>query len=449
MGEYIRTSERFTESTANMTTSADRLGMTIFNKLEPHLSPLLDRLSNFVDRHDRDIGEVFDRLGKAVEDVDWAQVGRGVENAGRAISFATSNAKLMTDAMELLAANWAFRALFGRGIVGAIAATPAGRAAAITGSLSGDTPGGGSGRRNTPEENAEIERRNAETNSRYGYTGHLLHDLGVWWRGGRPSSRLPGGPGSGFENPSEVLPPSSMAPTSREREERLRVGRNVLMGLGRSRVEAAGIMAGLMNESGLNPGAVGDSGTAFGLAQWHAARRALITSGFGRSPVGASFEDQIRMVDWELRNSPDERGANDRLHRAATYHEAGGAFRRYYERPLNADRDASISAATAEALGRRWENDLPHQEPGGTTSDTPQRNPRNLPLHDDPSTWPRPPSDGGNSTVRIDINHTNVPPGVTMTPTIKGDGVELSSVRIGRSMERAGPTNGFNPFGVP
>lgn len=104
-----------------------------------------------------------------------------------------------------------------------------------------------------------------------------------------------------------------------------------MMGMGWSYEQAVGIVANLKEESGGNPYAIGDQGKAFGLAQWHPDRQAQFKSLFGYDMRQSSAFDQLRFVDWELRNS--ERGAGNAVAQALTYNQAKDAFLRFYERP--------------------------------------------------------------------------------------------------------------------
>lgn len=159
--------------------------------------------------------------------------------------------------------------------------------------------------------------------------------------------RLPGGTVGGI--PASMGTP---AVPKREQEQRARAARDQLVKLGWAPHQAAGIVANLFNESGMNPGAIGDSGQAYGVAQWHADRRAAIEKGVGKPVVGMSVEEQVNAVDWELRHT--EKAAGDRIRASRTAAEAGDATSRYYERPRNVDVEASNRAASADAFDRRW-----------------------------------------------------------------------------------------------
>jgi Phage tail lysozyme len=65
-----------------------------------------------------------------------------------------------------------------------------------------------------------------------------------------------------------------------------------LTSTGASTIQAIGIMANMINESSLNPEAVGDQGTSFGLVQQHGAQYATLVSGQPATDMTA----QIKVV---------------------------------------------------------------------------------------------------------------------------------------------------------
>lgn len=71
---------------------------------------------------------------------------------------------------------------------------------------------------------------------------------------------------------------------------------------GWSRIAAMGIAANLFGESGLRTDAVGDSGKAIGIAQWHPNRQKDIESKFGKSLREMNLYEQLDAVDWELKD---------------------------------------------------------------------------------------------------------------------------------------------------
>lgn len=99
--------------------------------------------------------------------------------------------------------------------------------------------------------------------------------------------------------------------------------------------QATGLVANLMGESGLNPGAVGDGGKAFGIAQWHPDRQAEFEAKFGHSIKSSTFGEQLEFVKLELMDK--EGKALQALRKANTVSEAVAAGLEY-ERPNPANR---------------------------------------------------------------------------------------------------------------
>lgn len=120
--------------------------------------------------------------------------------------------------------------------------------------------------------------------------------------------------------------------------------------------QAAGIVGNLQAECGQNLAferAVGDAGTAFGLAQWRNERLDKFEEVFGFPLVQGSFEDQLNYVDWELRNT--EKKAGKRLAKATEAGKAAEIVDQYYERSSGEHR--SIRIANAEKILRLYGKD--------------------------------------------------------------------------------------------
>jgi hypothetical protein len=97
--------------------------------------------------------------------------------------------------------------------------------------------------------------------------------------------------------------------------------------------QAAGIAGNLYGESGLNPRAVGDSGLAYGVAQWHPDRQATFKRVMGMPITQSTAMQQYQFVNWELNNT--EKKAGNILRSTTDVAGATYAFMRGYERPAN------------------------------------------------------------------------------------------------------------------
>lgn len=108
-------------------------------------------------------------------------------------------------------------------------------------------------------------------------------------------------------------------------------------GKGWTHDQAAGIVANLNRESSMSENAVGDSGQAYGLAQWHPDRQANFKKKFGKDIKGSSQEEQWDFVNHEL-TSGTEQGAGQRLKMAQNAAQAGSTISAYYERPAEREK---------------------------------------------------------------------------------------------------------------
>ena len=96
--------------------------------------------------------------------------------------------------------------------------------------------------------------------------------------------------------------------------------------------QACGILAQADAESSLDPTAVGDKDTAFGMFQWHGARATVIKKGCGVDVAKLPpMTDQLTAALWELNHS--EHSASIQIKLATTAYDAGYAAARFWERP--------------------------------------------------------------------------------------------------------------------
>lgn len=120
--------------------------------------------------------------------------------------------------------------------------------------------------------------------------------------------------------------------------------------------QACGIVANLEAESGLRPDAVGDSGLAYGIAQWHPDRQAGFTALLGKPIRESSLEEQLYWVHAELQST--EKAAGTALAACTTAAEAGACVSRRYERPADREGEATKRAALAETIFQQLNYDV-------------------------------------------------------------------------------------------
>ena len=121
-----------------------------------------------------------------------------------------------------------------------------------------------------------------------------------------------------------------------------------LMKQGLSPVAAAGLAANFQAESGFNPAAVGDSGKAYGIGQWHPDRQAKFKDVMGFDIQGSSIFDQAKFAVWELNNTHKKAGRL--MDAAGSAGESGAAGSRFYEIPRDAEGEAAKRSALASLI---------------------------------------------------------------------------------------------------
>ncbi len=112
--------------------------------------------------------------------------------------------------------------------------------------------------------------------------------------------------------------------------------------------QAAGIVANLEAESGFKHTAIGDSGKAFGIGQWHPDRQAKFKQKFGKDIRQSSYQEQLAFVNWELNNN--ESSAGKKLRQTTTANQAGAIVSRYYERPAAVEAEARKRSSIAQNI---------------------------------------------------------------------------------------------------
>lgn len=119
--------------------------------------------------------------------------------------------------------------------------------------------------------------------------------------------------------------------------------------MGWSQAQSAGIVANLMAESGLDHGAIGDNGQAFGIAQWHPDRQANFRRWAGKDIRHSTMQEQLAFVQYELTQGAEQK-AGALLLASRNAQDAGSIVSRAYERPLAADAEAAKRGTMAVQL---------------------------------------------------------------------------------------------------
>ncbi|WP_225739046.1 phage tail tip lysozyme [Psychrobacter sp. FME13] len=121
------------------------------------------------------------------------------------------------------------------------------------------------------------------------------------------------------------------------------------MSKGWTKEQAAGLVANLQKESQFDHKASGDSGKAYGVAQWHPDRQANFKKKYGKNIKQATYAEQLDFVDYELTKGT-EQAAGKRLRKATNAAQAGSVVSQYYERPKNVESEKRERAAIAAGI---------------------------------------------------------------------------------------------------
>jgi hypothetical protein len=109
--------------------------------------------------------------------------------------------------------------------------------------------------------------------------------------------------------------------------------------------QAAAIAGNLSVESEFNPKAIGDDGKAYGIAQWHKDRQDKFKELYGKNIRDSSMQEQLKFVDWELRNS--ESKAGDLLKSTHDVTQAARTVDKTYERSSGEHINRRVEQANA------------------------------------------------------------------------------------------------------
>jgi len=119
---------------------------------------------------------------------------------------------------------------------------------------------------------------------------------------------------------------------------------NFFIKKGLTKEQVAGVLGNLHIESNLNPIAVGDNGTSFGIAQWHKDRWTNLKNFSAKHSLNPRIiETQLEFLWWELNNY--ESDSLRRLTTTKSSSDAAYVFAKYYERPDPSTYNKRISMA--------------------------------------------------------------------------------------------------------
>ena len=420
--DAVKRGKEFTQSLAGLNIVIDGTKNSIGDKLIPVMKPLVDQFTNWLavnrDLIASDIGEWAKGFAVWINKVEWKKIGDGIVNFGKGVGkvvewlggwenaailvIGVMNAGLIGSVISLgvtLVRGGAGVLAFTKLLLGweaaAVAAGAATGAAGAAGAGAGASVGAGAG--------------GIGASLAAGGVGlaALLYSSSLNDGEDKEIARIRRAQGLPEVSDSEIL---SSAFKGRGGINEEATGRSMafFQGKGWTKEQAAGISANLGLESNFNPAAVGDSGRAYGAAQWHESRQQQFAKWAGKPMQGSSLDEQLGFVHYELTQG-QEQAAGDLLRKAKSARDAGDIVSRKYERPADADGDAAKRAAVAEVIANRVP--APSPAPAGPYSQgAAQQN-------------------GG--SVKVEIEHKNAPE--DLKTKVKTDGNVQATSRIAYS----------------
>lgn len=326
--EAIERASAFQDKINGLKASTGALANTIGDKLIPVLTPMVEKLTSWLDENrvniaDRlaeavgkltswitsiDWGAWYDRVNKIADTFGgWGNVLAGIVAIKFAATMAEWGVSLAALVASLTAAKAAATALQATAAAGAAGAAGAGAAAA-----------------GAPWY-ARILNPYAVG------AGALFYSKDL--NAGEDATLASAGRAQG----KSYLTPGEYAPGGTNDPKILDIAQK-FMSMGWSKEQAAGIAANILQESGGNPYSVGDGGKAYGIGQWHPDRQEDFKRVFKRDIRDSTLEDQLKFFDWELRNGPgQQRVAGDLLARATSANRAAAIVSQYHERPADVE----------------------------------------------------------------------------------------------------------------
>lgn len=399
----IQNANAFAVSLAGLEISAEGLGQSIMDKAMPAIRPFIDDISSWIGKNreliSTDVASWIKTIADYVSKVDWKNMGKGVTGFFTDAKGSASSLKIVLDDVAA-----AFQKIsdFKNGTeylfrTGGAADQAFGVGGQFT---NADNAAYAAEHGNDPD---FMARRNAMLKSggigtldffkkNAGWMERILPDAGIQ---SDYQDYISNVVANSFLNPG-----SSKTPMPRGDVKKQQAALSFFRSQGWTLPQAAGIAANLGEESGFNPSAVGDNGSAYGLGQWHADRQRNFEKWAGHSIKGSTAEEQMKFVQYELTQG-SEKAAGDRLRQTTDVHDAGATVSMYYERP----------DAVAEAAMNRGNQAQAIATQGPYSSGA---------------------ASGAGGTVHVEVALKNAPPGTTAKATTTGNAT-AAPPRIGYS----------------
>ncbi len=405
--EGAKAADKLRETFDQIDIRVHSIGHTIGAELAPALNDLVGKFDKLLHDNQEEIGKGAREFAEWIRKQDWKGMEEGAEAFAKKADDVVGKLGGWKTAVEVLGAAWVLNSPVGKltaelaslaafkfpGWMGRLLGIGAAGGVALESTLllGGDTPAG------TAAPGA-ISREEAQQ------------------RVDQINGQLAGGPGFFTRVWNGIMGAGSGTPSlpKGETDARARKAFAYFVGKGWSPQAAAGIVAGGVQESGLNEAKPGDNGQAYGAFQWWPERQAAFKRMFGHDIHASTFDEQLAFKDAELRGAggdPQSATAGSMLNvPGVTAGQAGAIDSLYAERPKDATGEARRRHVLAEELYRQYAGSQPTAPGAGT------------PANDAPVVPTVAPgaSSGPAGTARIDV-HVHSDGTATATTRQQGD----------------------------
>ncbi|CUJ43782.1 MAG: hypothetical protein J0I68_28810 [Achromobacter sp.] len=330
--EAIERASAFQDKINGLKASTGALANTIGDKLIPVLTPMIEKLTSWLDENrvniaDR-LAEAVGKLTSWITSIDWGAWYDRVNKIADAFGgWGNVLAGIVAIKFAATLADWGLA--IGTLVASLTAAEAA--AAALKATAGGSAAAGAAGAAGAGAAASRAPWLARFLNPYAVGAGALFYskDLNAGEDATLASARR--AQGKSYLTPGEFAPGGTNDPKILDIAQKF-------MGMGWSKEQAAGIAANILQESGGNPYSVGDGGKAYGIGQWHPDRQEDFKRVFKRDIRDSTLDDQLKFFDWELRNGPgQQRVAGDLLARATSANRAAAIVSQYHERPADVE----------------------------------------------------------------------------------------------------------------
>lgn len=330
--DAIERASAFQDKINGLKSSTGALANTIGDKLIPVLTPMIEKLTSWLDENRVNIADrLADAVGKLtswITSFDWGAWYDRVNKIADAFGgWGNVLAGIVAIKFAATLADWGLA--IGALVTSLTAAEAA--AAALKATAGGSAAAGAAGAAGAGAAASRAPWLARFLNPYAVGAGALFYskDLNAGEDATLASARR--AQGKSYLTPGEYAPGGTSDPKILEIAQKF-------MGMGWTKEQAAGIAANILQESGGNPYSVGDGGKAYGIGQWHPDRQEDFKRVFKRDIRDSTLDDQLKFFDWELRNGPgQQRVAGDLLARATDANRAAAIVSQYHERPKDVE----------------------------------------------------------------------------------------------------------------